>query len=94
MQHGPRGAAAKNGSHAGHHLAGNRTSGPNRAPQAELTGSRVGHGKRWADGHSELKVGGSIGSEVEFYSWLNKLTQAIIEMVDAKVPKIRSSLYQ
>ena len=43
---------------------------------------------------SKLKVGGSIGSEVEFYSWLNKLTQAIIEMVDAKVPKIRSSLYQ
>jgi len=43
---------------------------------------------------NELDAEGSISTEVEFYSRLNKLTQAITGMIDAKVPKVRPSPYQ
>ena len=33
---------------------------------------------------NQLEAGGCIDSKAEFYSWLNKLTQAITEMIDTK----------
>jgi len=95
MQHSARKVAGKDRPHANHHVL-------ETGPECKTEPPRLNYQEAEWDAVreelsarlNELDAGGSISTEVEFYSRLNKLMLAITGAIDTKVPKVRPSPYQ